>query len=1125
MTPITVLTTYIRTQKRWRYASVVAAFAFVFIGVFGFADKSEAFLPLAIAAGITALTGILAVNMAKDQILGGIATIMLAILDALKGLFLIVINQIVNVSRYTQFIDSIPVTRGWEIIRDLCNMFFVLILLAIAIGTILQHEKYTYSKTLPKLISAAILINFSKTIAGLAIDFSNVIMLTFVGAVENTAGGNFVGLLGIENFLNYLGAAGPANPNVAGVFTSLILSFIFMVIALVVVVVMLYILIARVVALWFLVVLSPAAFFLSALPDDKGYGKKWWDQFTNYLIVGPVMMFFLWLSFTTLQLSGQSNPGAVPELGTVITTVDPNAPSSFTSSGIGTALGSPQHTLGTILGIVMLLGSMMVAQQLGVEGGKMAGGVVEGARAWAAGKKGPSPMRWARERFGAYSKMRESARQEKAKRDLTFLAKPPALIAAVGGAVKDMAWRKFMTSEKTRFASDPIRKSWDALYTKPKAAIGRFIERASGDANRHKEEAGEASQNAENNRERADQFLMKKENLKQKQEFIKTQLEELEVVPEDESAADKVKREKSIKELKEKIADIEININIKDLDAKGWRDQATQFVRERSKLAGDLSPHTKADGTTETDEEIKERIGRPIEDQKAEMGQLKDKVERAVDNAKFLEGYKGTLDEAREALNKNLSQEYRDKAIEFDRTSDVQKNKAQGKEALAVLGRVASVVPDMTVGGLKAMAGITLNLAAPGIGLLLPFAPDMFNAMNSFGRRSMREVDDIQMEAIQGSQKHFSSMREQVVKAIANGAMKGYSKIEQMGAQREMINRNLYTSEEIGVARRQYGERGARSAALESFDYNVFNKYPNMAYGMTSEQLVRLLEKNRVNLKDISRADAINGDLLITLNKLGERLGNNVSAKYLMQMKNDPVVENRMQHEAMKKIREMQEKGLDGFDPADKNGGKATNEYVQMIKTGGLTRAYMDNPGFLNIDNKGNFVGDPKRAEFNRNVLREAMKDDDVAPYLALTLHSGMMSNKDSEVMNIISEMLDPNGPNAKMATHVAAALRNMSTQLADRGKANMANISQGVVATMERPVFAKVLLETNSDLALSVGITADNVNTLQFTQEQIDQIKKDMKSAQKKQFKEIMNSEMESNSIWRKLRWGEDRF
>ena len=68
---------------------------------------------------------------------------------------------------------------GWEIFRNFINLFFILILVYIAIATILQISGYGYKQLLGKLVIAAFLINFSMFFTEVIIDVSNIVTLTF----------------------------------------------------------------------------------------------------------------------------------------------------------------------------------------------------------------------------------------------------------------------------------------------------------------------------------------------------------------------------------------------------------------------------------------------------------------------------------------------------------------------------------------------------------------------------------------------------------------------------------------------------------------------------------------------------------------------------------------------------------------------------------------------------------------------------------------------------------------------------------------------------------------------------------------------------------------------------------
>jgi len=141
-------------------------------------------------------------NIVEDLLIGTVNVLVSAPIFMLAGTFIVGISWLVghistllvllleSTAGYSSFINEPVVTYGWTIVRDLCNMFFILILLVIAFAAILRIESYQWKKTLPKLIIMAVLINFSKTLCGLAIDFAQVIMLTFLNGVNG--GANFL---------------------------------------------------------------------------------------------------------------------------------------------------------------------------------------------------------------------------------------------------------------------------------------------------------------------------------------------------------------------------------------------------------------------------------------------------------------------------------------------------------------------------------------------------------------------------------------------------------------------------------------------------------------------------------------------------------------------------------------------------------------------------------------------------------------------------------------------------------------------------------------------------------------------------------------------------------------------
>ncbi len=215
---------------------------------------------------------------------------------------------IIGIAGYNNFVNETAIVDAWVIVRDIANMFFVVVFLVIAIGTILGAEQYHWKKALPRLILMAVLINFSRTICGVLIDFAQVIMLTFVNAFKETAAGNFIYGLGLNDVWSpNMGTVEKGGLEFYQLVFSYFLAAIVTIVAFVVIVVLTVVLLFRVVMLWLLVVISPLAFFASAVPSKTlgggGYFGEWWKQFINNVISGPILAFFLWLALTVMATS------------------------------------------------------------------------------------------------------------------------------------------------------------------------------------------------------------------------------------------------------------------------------------------------------------------------------------------------------------------------------------------------------------------------------------------------------------------------------------------------------------------------------------------------------------------------------------------------------------------------------------------------------------------------------------------------------------------------------------------------------------------------------------------------------------------------------------------------------
>jgi len=294
-----------------------------------------------------------------------VGTVIEYIVSALGKITVVLIHLLISAAKYNHFIDSEAVTQGWVIIRDVVNMFFIVILLVIAFGTIFNVQNYSYKVMLPRLLIMAVVINFSRTIAGILIDFGQVVMLTFVNGFAAAAGGNFVNALRINELLELSNDAKDIS-TVGTILVGYLLALFAMIITVVVVGIMLAILIMRIIILQFLVVLSPIAFLSSVWPSQREKYAKWWNMFLDNIIVGPIFAFFLWLSLLVL------GSGTVASDFGITSTTDYSGEVAVPTAG-PTEFGTPESLMSYVFGIGMLMMSLYMAQGMRSVGAGMAG--------------------------------------------------------------------------------------------------------------------------------------------------------------------------------------------------------------------------------------------------------------------------------------------------------------------------------------------------------------------------------------------------------------------------------------------------------------------------------------------------------------------------------------------------------------------------------------------------------------------------------------------------------------------------------------------------------------------------------------------------------------------------------
>lgn len=294
---------------------------------------------------VTALSG------AGEVILNMLASVIYA-LSSVVGTILLKLIEIIliPVVSYSNFIDHPVVTNGWSVVRDLMNTGFIALMLVIAFGTMFGISRVNWTQQIPRLAIAAIAINFSRLITGLFIDFGQVIMIGFVNAIAQVGAGNFLQLLKLQQINT--AEAGESAINGLSNFGSSIMSLIMVCIMLVVVLTILAVLVYRVVVLWVLIVMSPAAFLAGAaqgILSKAGdmYGQ-WWGKLTAAVMIGPILTFFLWLSLASVD--------------GLTTGFNTNSNPSAEGSPITNEVATTDNLTGFIIGIALLLAGLEIAQ-------------------------------------------------------------------------------------------------------------------------------------------------------------------------------------------------------------------------------------------------------------------------------------------------------------------------------------------------------------------------------------------------------------------------------------------------------------------------------------------------------------------------------------------------------------------------------------------------------------------------------------------------------------------------------------------------------------------------------------------------------------------------------------------
>lgn len=280
-----------------------------------------------------------------------------ALILVFLGSFLV--DSALNPGIFVGIMNAPVINTGWLVVRDFANLFFLIILLFVAIATILRMQSYAAKTWVPSIILAAVFINFSKVITIFVIDIVNMFMYGAIGWLGNSVEATGIGQLNNVAVMIFNNLA----PGTTGWITvtdvvAALAGFTFVIVLAVTLWALALFLIIRMAMLAILIIFSPAAFLLYGWPSDvaQTYSSKWWKALIKYCIMGPIFVFFL---FVAAQMAD-----SLFTMGPLVT------PTPMPIAGIDTSAFA--YIIGIsvpyIIVIVMLLASLKITNDLGIFG-------------------------------------------------------------------------------------------------------------------------------------------------------------------------------------------------------------------------------------------------------------------------------------------------------------------------------------------------------------------------------------------------------------------------------------------------------------------------------------------------------------------------------------------------------------------------------------------------------------------------------------------------------------------------------------------------------------------------------------------------------------------------------------
>lgn len=236
-------------------------------------------------------------------------------------------------------------------ILNLVNLFYILVLLLIAIAQIFGVESYSVQRMLPKLILAILLSTFGIFFVKLAADTAQLLtngLLPSTGLAQQLLSATGTKELLTQSITEKTLFVIPIAGWILVVLYELLNPLNWFAVAFLVVAV---ILVFRIAGLWVLSIIAPFGVAFGVMPQTQPYAKMYWRKVLSYAFIGPILIFFLRLAiivYSAAQASPATSFASLKNLESILPI-------------------NPQNFIAAALAFMIIVFGIAVTRKLGVE--------------------------------------------------------------------------------------------------------------------------------------------------------------------------------------------------------------------------------------------------------------------------------------------------------------------------------------------------------------------------------------------------------------------------------------------------------------------------------------------------------------------------------------------------------------------------------------------------------------------------------------------------------------------------------------------------------------------------------------------------------------------------------------